>query len=187
MTEDEAAFLKYVGLGWFTVDQLGKVWRHYGRRGQRWGGAEVVKARRRPTRAERSKSCKGGYLRVMFADGAKRRRVAAHRIVWMMFHHRDIPAGLEINHKDGNKQNNAPSNLEMVTRSQNTRHAVRVLDKIIRPRATPGAKLTRQQVIEIRDLWNRKAMTQPELATHYGMSVISIQGIIYRRTWKHIP
>jgi DNA-binding transcriptional regulator YiaG len=93
---------------------------------------------------------------------------------------------MEINHKDGRKQNNDPSNLELVTRSQNTIHAVRALDRIIRPRATPGAKLSQQQVREIRDLWERKAMTQPELARHYGVSIVSIQGIVYRRTWKHV-
>lgn len=187
MTQDESAFLKYVAIGWFTVDPVGRIWRHWGMRGQRWAGcAEVVHPRVPPERAERSLSKKGGYLRVMFTDGNVRRRVAAHRIVWMVFNHRDIPQGMEVNHKDGNKQNNSPNNLETVTRSENTTHAVRVLDKIIRPRATPGAKLTRQQVLEIRSLWDRRAMTQPELARRFSVSVVSIQGVIRRRTWKHI-
>lgn len=104
----------------------------------------------------------------------------------MVFFHRDIPAAMEINHKDGNKQNNAPDNLELVIRSENTIHAIQMLDKTIRPRATPGAKLTYQQVIDIRSLWDKRSLTQPELAKMFKVSIISIQGIIYRRTWKHI-
>lgn len=36
------------------------------------------------------------------------------------------PPGLVINHKDGNKLNNHPSNLEYITTQQNTKHAVRL-------------------------------------------------------------
>lgn len=36
---------------------------------------------------------------------------------------------LEVNHKDGNKENNNIKNLEMVTRSENLKHSYRVLGR----------------------------------------------------------
>ena len=43
----------------------------------------------------------------------------AHRIVWMLKNNSEIPEGLQIDHIDRNRQNNHPSNLRVVTPSQN--------------------------------------------------------------------
>ncbi len=50
-----------------------------------------------------------------------------HRLVWMEANHRFIDSGLEINHKDGNKKNNALENLEAITHKQNLIHARKIL------------------------------------------------------------
>jgi hypothetical protein len=47
----------------------------------------------------------------------------AHRVVWMALKG-EIPEGFVPNHKDGNKQNNAISNLELVSDAGNSKHAV---------------------------------------------------------------
>ena len=44
------------------------------------------------------------------------------RFIWEC-HNPDIPDGFEINHKDGDKSNNSLKNLEIVTRSENIKHA----------------------------------------------------------------
>lgn len=46
-----------------------------------------------------------------------------HRLVWM-FVHGWIPKELEINHKDGNKQNNKISNLELLTNKENVNYSI---------------------------------------------------------------
>lgn len=63
-----------------------------------------------------------GYRRVGIYNEKKRRNVLIHELVAIAFIG-DKPKELEINHKDGNKENNNFSNLEYVTRSQNSRHA----------------------------------------------------------------
>lgn len=64
-----------------------------------------------------------GYLTVELYKGKSRKRVYVHRLVASAF----IPNPVgkpEINHVDGNKQNNNVTNLEWVTTSENTRHAI---------------------------------------------------------------
>lgn len=46
------------------------------------------------------------------------RYVMAHRVVWEL-HNGPIPAGLEVDHRDLNKQNNRIENLRLATRSDN--------------------------------------------------------------------
>lgn len=45
-------------------------------------------------------------------------KMLLHRILWIM-RHGDIPAGLLVDHVDGNPRNRLPGNLRTVTRSQN--------------------------------------------------------------------
>lgn len=60
-----------------------------------------------------------GYLRVVVHG----KSYSTHRLVALTFI--GDPGGLEVNHKDGNKRNNTPGNLEYVTHLENVRHANR--------------------------------------------------------------
>lgn len=64
-----------------------------------------------------------GYLRLTCTIEGEKVRFKVHRLV--AEHFVENPEGKEqVNHKDGNKQNNAVSNLEWVTASENALHAV---------------------------------------------------------------
>lgn len=63
-----------------------------------------------------------GYLRVKLVSPIGRFTVSVHRLVAGTFFDSDI-ADLEINHIDGDKQNNHIWNLEICNRSENMRHA----------------------------------------------------------------
>lgn len=70
-----------------------------------------------------SPALEGGYFRVSLSKEGKTRSFLVHRLVALA--HLPNPEGLpEINHKDGNKENCALSNLEWVTGLSNRLHAV---------------------------------------------------------------
>lgn len=68
---------------------------------------------------------KNGYLAVSFWYQGKPYMISAHRAVYTVLSGK-IPEGLDVNHKDGNKHNNAPENLEVLRRGDNHRHAYRL-------------------------------------------------------------
>ena len=95
------------------------------------------------------------------------------------------PANHDINHKDGNKQNNCIDNLEYVLPDDNFKHLIE--NRLHRHGETHGsAKLTENDVREIRRLYYSGQHTQRELADMYGITLGTINPIIKYRTWKHI-
>lgn len=187
MTEDEKAFLAQIALGLFSVEKDGTVWRL-----ARWtGGGQVSGITYLPKRrAETSSHLKGSYPRIMFKDGEERRSVNAHRIIWMISNRRPIPPKMEINHIDGNRINNIPSNLELVTRQQNVQHAHTCLcpkKKDQRGEKNASAVVTESQVAEIRAIWATRSLTQREIAEKFRITQSTISAIVLRKSWTHLP
>lgn len=67
-----------------------------------------------------------GYLRYFLYLNRQRKVYLAHRLIYEVFNG-EIKENYQINHIDGNKQNNHIDNLEMVTGSQNMQHSFYVL------------------------------------------------------------
>lgn len=65
---------------------------------------------------------KNGYLIVHLKDNGKNKILYVHRIIGRVFCE-GYSDGLDINHKNGNKEDNRFVNLEWVTRSKNIQHA----------------------------------------------------------------
>ena len=77
-----------------------------------------------------------GYHYISLSIDGKMIRKSVHRLVAKLF----IPNPLnkpEVNHIDGNKDNNNKDNLEWVTPSENQRHRYDVLNKYIDPASSP--------------------------------------------------
>ncbi len=189
MKENEKEFLAQVGVGWFSVRLSdGTIWRLARSTGGSRTGAKSYMKKINATRAERCVS--RGHLKIWFTVGIRKRMaIYAHRIVWMVANQRDIPEGLEINHKDCNAKNNHPKNLEIVTRQQNTAHAGKMGLLGKKPQCgeqNACAKLITEQVLSIRALCRSKEMAQSRIAALFNVTQATISAIHCRKSWKHL-
>ena len=134
----------------------------------------------------KSRKNRKGYLYVNLCKNGKYRSITIHKLIAKAFLEEYEPK-LQVNHKDGNKENNNMQNLEMVTCSQNIRHAIENnLLPVKQGEEKPVAKLKNQEVLDIRELWKTRKYTQIKLAEMYGVSKWTIRNIIRRKSWKFL-
>lgn len=130
---------------------------------------------------------KSGYVNVCLITGNDETRVTkrVHRLVAEAFC--DNPEDKdEINHKDGNKENNRAENLEWVTRSENEQHAYdNNLVKVLKGSEKPCAKLNEEDIRNIRKEYENGCL-QIELAERYGVARQTISSIVNRKAWTHV-
>jgi hypothetical protein len=140
--------------GWYEVSDLGRVRRVAPSHstGRRQSSGILT-----PSRTGR------GYLTVGLYRGSKRVTESVHRIVAAAFLGA-CPSGHEVNHRDGNKLNNGPANLEYTTRGGNVRHSVAA--GLYRNGRT---RLTAEQISEMR---RRMDAGEPKraIAKDFGVS-----------------
>lgn len=136
---------------------------------------------------------KDGYLQTMLQDDiGKYHSYKVHKFVTFAFYG-VRPEGLEVNHQDGIKINTNIDNLEYCTRSQNMIHAFKNgLEEPLRGSANGMAKLTEQNVIEIRKHVKESKSRfygRDALAKKYGVSSSHIKDIISGRRgiWSCVP
>ncbi|WP_158259882.1 HNH endonuclease [Phyllobacterium phragmitis] len=125
-----------------------------------------------------------GYREVSFSHKRKVFRHPVHRLVAMAF----VPgfrSELVVNHKDGNKLNNSPSNLEWVTKGRNSQHAWENGLIPLIGEGQPTSKLTEKQVRYIRRLLSH-GVSANSLAIVAGVSMRLICLIRDGKRWKHL-
>ena len=69
-----------------------------------------------------SKKLNGYMVITLSQNGLQRKTIDVHRLVYEIFNG-PIPDEMQINHIDSNRQNNCIKNLELMTRSENAKHA----------------------------------------------------------------
>lgn len=114
-----------------------------------------------------------------------------HRIAYKYFKG-EIPKGMFVCHTCDIPSCCNPDHLFLGTNQDNVNDMVKKKRNSKPPRnphivgsAHPGAKLTEDQVLEIRDLY-RKGITQKILAEQYGVARQSISKIVNNKRFKHV-
>jgi hypothetical protein len=134
----------------------------------------VIGMRGRPL----SKRIRGYVMAVVKRDTTY---VPVHRLIWESVHGA-IPPGLEINHINGLKHDNRIANLELVTPSENTRHAYRIGLRTATGEQNGRAQLSEEQVRMIRS----SPLTNRELSEQLPVSSQQIRRIRARTSWSHV-
>lgn len=186
--------------GVYAVTDDGKVWSH----------ARVnVNGRRCGNKWMSTYTDKDGYLFYKLTSQSRTKRFYAHRVVALTYIE-NINNKSQVNHIDGNKQNNHVSNLEWVTAKENTAHAIKVLNidwaknivnfnktlnkqretwKIAQPLAAVAAKLSHQKKVVQYDLFGvviNKFTAVREAAKFYGINETGIARVCRgeKKTYK---
>lgn len=127
---------------------------------------------------------KKGYVVYMLSVNCKPYLRSAHRMVADAFLG-PIPEGMQVNHKNGQKDDPRLSNLEIVTNSENRTHSYRVL-KVAPNRGKLGtanhnAKLSWNEVVEIRRMYSAKELGMGALASKFGVSKQTVFSIVHNK------
>lgn len=171
--------------GELEIDSEGRVWRLACRRGKP-GGTRLIPCERR--RADGPEGKNQEYLAVRVMYNYVRYQCRAHRLVYLHFKGK-IPDGLTINHENGIKKDNRPSNLEPATYSEQILHAIHVLGTH-RSANQSGensstSKLKNEDVLEIRRR-RRNGETLTSIASDFGICFQSVSQISLGKSWKHL-
>ena len=126
---------------------------------------------------------KKGYLQIVLRKNGIARTLRVHRLVAAAFLG---PSFLTVNHKNGDKTDNRPCNLEYLSNRDNMRHAyctgIRVNPK---GQAHSQARLTESTVRAILNAPTVRGSGR-RLAQQYGVSYSLISAIRTRRLWRHL-
>ena len=125
-----------------------------------------------------------GYLKLKVSVNNKQWDQYAHRMICEAYHG-PCPEGLECRHLDGNRQNNAPSNLEwtdkLTNESDKKRHGTLTVGSF-----NGQATLTADIVVEMRVLASRGTPICA-IAEMYGINRGTVGDAVCGRRWGHIP
>ena len=111
----------------------------------------------------------------------------AHRASYIL-HKGEIPDGLEVMHSCDNRICINPDHLSLGTRQDNMDDmAEKGRRKSVQGEKHSFAKLTEQDVLNIRASYKPYVVTASQIAAKYGLMPATVYDIIARRIWSHLP
>ena len=125
-----------------------------------------------------------GYYVIMLKKGGTTKTEYVHALVATAFLG-VRPSGYTVNHIDGDKTNNHVANLEWVSRSENMQHGFQN-GLIAKGEDRDQAKLTNDEVREIRERYQSEDIVQWKLADQYDVCQQLISEIVRHERWTHV-
>ncbi len=114
------------------------------------------------------------------------RSVSAHRLSYEEFNGA-IPAGYEVCHKCDNRKCVNPEHLFVGTRQDNVNDRERKGRNIVHcGESNPSAKLTKRDVLHIRQRRVQEGTSFEKLAKEYGVSKRTVQRAVSGETWPSV-
>lgn len=170
--------------GYFSVSDLGRI-RTETRTvpHKRLGTVTYTGKMLKPTITE---SGANRYCLITLSKDGKGKSWRVHRLVAAAFVDNANDQNV-VNHIDGDGTNNRASNLEWISAQENTEHAYRLgLAKGNVGIKNPSAKLTDDDVREVRKELREGKMTQRKIAEMFGVVPMVITDIKKGRSWTHV-
>lgn len=128
-----------------------------------------------------------GYIVNSFYGTGYRQDIKRHVLIAEIFLAPPKEGQNQINHIDGNKTNNAVSNLEWCTGQENIHHAWKhELSHAKLGTKCNWAKLTEEDVREIAQLLEDGNLNQHQIADIFGVNNRTISAIKTRKNWKEL-
>lgn len=178
--EEEEEWRPVVGYeGLYSVSDWGRVRRDKSGRGHCRAGSILKACYRHSRKHERAK----GYFAVGLHKDGKSRTVMMHHLVAAAFLG-PRPDGMEVNHKDGDTENNHAGNLEYLTQLANLEHA-RVTGLKARGERVGAAKLNPEYVRAIRVLCEI-GHEYEMIGRLFGVSGNTVKAVHTRLYWSHV-
>lgn len=169
--------------GDLQIDSEGRIWRVAKRGWDRWRKETVA----RPCARIRAENDTGPYLMIRSMKGGVRRCTGAHRLVYLHFKG-PIPPGLTVNHDNGNKKDNRPSNLLLATYSEQAIHALHILRVGRLDQNGELNAMAKLRVGSVREIRRRRAAGEKlkSIAAAFGVSDRNVSKIARRERWASI-
>ncbi len=177
----------------FTTEQLNnEIWKPIKEYAGIYSVSNLGRVRREPSFCNKKpRFIKGhitdyGYHRVGFCVNKITVKFLVHRLVGFAFLGEPTAEQTDINHKDGNKLNNLPDNLEWCSRGENARHAFKYLPrKGVKGEHNNCAKLKDSDIPIIRQLL-KEGISQAKIGRRFNVSQRAIWQISSGKKWTHI-
>jgi hypothetical protein len=175
MSDDIEHWRPVVGFPDYAVSDRGRVRRETIGRGTKPGRILTPDVRQ------------NGYLRASLTDTRGTRGHYIHRLVAQAF--LEQPSGFnQVNHKNCDKTDNRPINLEWCTHLDNMAHAYangRYPAALFQGSRHWNSSFTDEKVRQIRLLFDA-GMPSSEIARRFGYERRTVHGIATRQRWKHV-